>query len=83
MPSFSHTPTLQHSDIPNPWARAIAYEIQYHTEDIVKKNMVFYDNDPDVDEMKDFTLKEMYDMILLPLKIKAYRMRANGKIVEG
>ncbi len=24
-----------------------------------------------------------YNMILLPLKIKAYRMRANGKIVEG
>ena len=41
MPSFSHTPTLQHSDIPNPWARAIAYEILYHTEDIVKKGIVF------------------------------------------
>ena len=51
IPSFSHTPTLQHSDIPNPWARAIAYEIQYHTEDVVKKNLVFYDNDPDNDQI--------------------------------
>jgi len=50
-PSFSHTPTLQHSDIPYPWVRAIAYEVLYHNEAIVKKNYIFYANDPDDDDI--------------------------------
>ena len=51
IPSFSHSPTIMNSDIPYPWARALAYEILYHTEQLVKDNLIFYDSDPDDDEI--------------------------------
>lgn len=50
-PAFSHTPTIKHSDIPNPWPRPVAYEIMYHINTVLNGEEVFFESNPALDSV--------------------------------
>ena len=52
-PSFSHSPTLRHSDIPLPWIRSVATEVSYHKKQLVEKANIFFLN-PNMSDYKSW-----------------------------